>query len=337
MKRQFLAVTISLILLTACSDGESTQGSKDTTTMTTPVPPKSYYYDDAQIEILKVRPKSYYNSMLTYEYEGKEYTLPLDYNVFNEGNKKNAARPSISETVINKYSGEDIYASIALSEDKSKIVFCDVLSPNKIYRYTHHDMAVECGIDLGMGHQNDGDVSIKRVGDTEVEFSNGKKTVRGDINDMSSFYKGNIIDVPERVNGFDSYIMKDGRIILSIVHTETQGDRGFTTQGMPAFCGRIQSISGKRAEVLLNDSVTTCDVPCVLYDEKLSVGQKVVLILDTGIDLYNSGKAYKSDYAVFVTRYQFYGLADDKFDDCAYLKQSETDLYNRDIITKDKA
>jgi hypothetical protein len=188
-----------------------------------------------------------------------------------------------------------------------------------------------------VGHQNDGDVSIKRVGDTEVEFSNGKKTVRGDINDMSSFYKGNIIDVPERVNGFDGYIMKDGRIILSIVHTYTQGDRGFTTQGMPAFCGRIQSISGKRAEVLLNDGVTTCDVPCVLYDEKLSVGQKVVLILDTGIDLYNSGKAYKSDYAVFVTRYQFYGLADDKFDDCAYLKQSETDLYNRDIITKDKA
>lgn len=341
-KKLILPTVLALaVMLAGCNEDESSFISDDTTTMTTPVPPRSYYYDEAQIDVLRVRPKSYRDGMLTYEYEGKDFTLPLDHSVFNDGFAE--ARPTVSETIINRYSGDDLYASIAISEDKTKIVFCDVLLPNRIYQYTEMDLARECGIDIGIGHQDDAAVSIRRVGDSGVEFSNGKTTVTADLNDMPTECKIRVKETDKRIKGFWGYRMKDGRLILNQItsYTDLEPDdpvtRRDSSEMLPAFCGTVKTMADKRATVLLNDGKTTCDVPCTLTDGELSVGQRVAVILDTDTELYNSGKAYRFDYAVFITRYQDYDLTDENFDSCAYLKRNPSHFFRRDIITKDQA
>lgn len=316
------AAAVSLLMLSACEENDNSSGTKDTTTMTTRPRPQSYYYDEDQPEMLTVKPKSYTDGMLTYEYEGKEYTLPLEFSVIND--PFNLNRPSVSERVIQNYRDDGFTAEIILDDKKENIIFFDILRCNGITQYSCSETP-----------------TLRRVSDTELELTDGGTAFRIDMNDMTTYYKGSIPLNTEIKASFFGYRMKGDRLIplyLGLADSADSAEFNLTTEGMIAFCGTVQSITDKRAAVILNDDKTVCDVPCVLTDGELSVGQKVAVILDEDKSLYDSGRAYKGDYAVFVTLYKDYIPSTRKieFEDCAYFKQSETDVYMREPVLKKK-
>ncbi|MBR6044541.1 MAG: hypothetical protein IKP47_02780 [Ruminococcus sp.] len=331
-KRIPAAVLTAALLLAGCAEDSSQTGAeKGRLTETSAVTAQkrmSYYDDETEQQVLRVKPLGYADSMLTYEYEGELFTLSMPNDVF--GDPEAVTKQTVSEIVLQNKGGRDLLADIILSEDKQSIIFCDALGPNGIHKYSEQQFARDNGEDFLTAK-----VSMRRTGGSEVEFSVGGKTIKGDLNDMMYLYKGRI---PDSVDSccFRGYQYRDGDLLLRIIFDDESGE-SYSCGDLIGFFGTVLSVEGDRAKVQLNDGLTVCDVPTALHDDEVTAGQRTMLIIEAGEELYGSGETYKSDYAVFVSQFDTVGTDESKFPELAYSEPSKTDLYKRTIVSKTEA
>ncbi len=273
---------------------------------------------------VKAEIKSYKDEILCFEYEGKEYSLPMKKDKFdNEHPINDRNMPSLSEMIINNKLGEKITAMIALNENMTRINKCDVVTPNgKIY----------CGTDL---YDRNNKVikekvyTMTRKGGSKCEFSNSEESFECDLNDLPPAWK---LDYPETVYPvmFSTFKFKDGRHILfdlvfnvEITNDRVGGDTDLDTLNMygkrTGFFAVIQSLSDDTVTVILNDGKTVCTVPTYYNDGgELAPGGQIMVILPDDGSLFGKGGEHSFDYGVIITDQDYFKSPTDEFGEIAY-------------------
>lgn len=330
MRKAFLVLGAAVILsLVGCSESETSdvQSSLPATEAASKAEVSSAVDTGSEQEkILSVKAeiKSYKDEILCFEYEGKEYSLPMKKDKFdNEHPINDRNMPSLSEMIINNKLGEKITAMIALNEDMTQINKCDVVTPNgKIYvgtdLYDRNNKVIREKV-----------YTMTRKGGSKCEFSNSEESFECDLNDLPPAWK---LDYPETVYPvlFSTYRFKDGRHILfdlvfnvEITNDRVGGDTDLDTLNMygkrTGFFAVIQSLSDDTVTVILNDGKTLCTVPTYYNDGgELAPGGKIMVILPDDGSLFGKGGEHSFDYAVIITYQEYFKNWNDKFEDIAY-------------------
>lgn len=319
-----LLIITAVIGLTACAKSSDTaeQSSVETTTnaaQTSTVEDSSSKTKSDNTMVLSVETVKYENEQLTFLYEGESYTLPLKRNSFKDDIiLRSSPEKELSEKVINNKLGEKITAQIKVNKDMTNIILCDIVNQNGVKYY-------ESG-------------KIVRKEGSLCELVGEECTLSADLNDLSFFEK---LDFPNEINDvlWDGYLFEDGKFILNSIgylKNENGYYEGKFNNEYPAFPGTVQSCDDERAQVLLNDGVTLCDVPTYFCEHEPQAGKNVLMILDSDLTLYGSGESVSFDYAVILTDEDDYFHSIHEFEDIAYAKPSESTLGRFVFIPKDK-
>ena len=198
-----ILVILSLVLVSGCAHKDVSNDSDTDTSITLSKTASEGSFEMAVSSIpdtssiaekkikITVEIKSYKDGTLCFEYEDKEYFLPMTKDMFeNEIYLSDSIAPNISERIINNNLGENISANIVLNESMDKIIACDVIKANG-------------KIDNGMSPYNaDNTVNedmlytMKRTGKSLCEFSNREELIECDLNDLPLCKK---LDYPETV------------------------------------------------------------------------------------------------------------------------------------------
>lgn len=323
-----LLIITAVIGLTACaqSSGAEEQSSVETTTIAAQVSvaeDSSSKAEGADTMLLTVETIKYENEQLTFLYEGESYTLPLKRDSFKDNYiLRSSLGKELSEQVINNKLGENITALIKVNKDMTNIILCDIVNQNGV-------MYGESG-------------KLVRKEGSLCELVGEDLTLTADLNDLSFYEK---LDFPNEMNdvSWGGYLFEDGKFILNSLgyfekenENGTQSYRGKNNKEYPAFPGTVQSCDGERAQVLLNDGVTLCDVPTYFCEHELEAGNNVLMILDSELSLYGSGEERSFDYAVILTDEDDYFHSIHEFEDIAYARASENTMGEFVYTTKDK-
>lgn len=262
--------------------------------------------DEKKVKI-EAAVRSYEDGILCFEYEGKEYSLPMTKDMFeNEIYLCDTIAPNISERIINNNLGEDVSAKIVLNESMDRIILCDVIK-------------ADGKIDNGMSPYNaDNTVNedmlytMKRTGKSSCKLSNSEETIVCDLNDLPLCKK---LDYPETVFPVMLWVYKfnDGKAILLDLDINVQVDADrvsaendldtLAVYGRPTgFFGTVQTVDDDTITVLLNDGITYCTVPTFYNDGgELASGSEIMVLLNTESDLFGKGGEFTFDHAVIVT------------------------------------
>lgn len=357
-------MALSMILtLAACgADNEPTSESKASEALTssmTETTPKveSEPQDENIIDInaiddssipgitITVDTISYVDEMLTFVYEGEEYTLPLSRDGFvDDSYWWPGGRRTVSERVINNRLGEVVKAEMKVSEDITKIYKCDIINQNG--KMFHVGLLDDDPEDMKKKKEDpeawrDYAYTLTRIDGTKYELSNIKRTLSVDLNDLDEYekiiYPDNEFDV-----SFEGYLFEDGQFIISELRFLVDRDESHaeysnrTNLDFPRFFGTVQSCDGETAEVMLNDGVTVVNVPTYYCEEELSPEKEVMIVLDCGTDLFGSGESKTFDYAVIYTDPKVYNYDNHDFSTLAYATSSEYTLGQYDYVFIDE-
>lgn len=356
-----IALSIVLTLAACESNNESDSESKTSETQTSYIAETSSNVenepqDDSIIEIIDdssilgititVDTVSYIDEQLTFEYEGEEYTLPLSRNDFVDDSYWPGGWKSLSEQVINNKLGEAVKAEMKVSENLTEIYRCDIINKN--------GMAFNSGMldddpeDIKLRNE-DPDAwkkyayTMTKIDGTRYEFSNIKRTLLADLNDLSEsqkvIYPDSLFDV-----SFYGYLFEDGQFIINELlpvsnRNEEDGTinyRVMSNSDYPKFFGTVQNSDGKTADIILTDDVTVINVPTYYCEEELSPGQEVMVTLDCDTKLFGSGEAKTFDYAVIHTDPKLYNYDNHVFSTLAYANSNPDTLGAYDYVFVDE-
>ena len=291
------------------SDGSSrisvnTESEQETSSDTTQPESKA----DIKIDVVV---KSYNNNTLTFEYDGKEYSLKMSKSLFSEDEGFGAFEKTLSEKIIERKSSDGVKAVLTVDEELTAINSCDVISQNgKRYK----------GLDPKDYPDEDISYSFRRTEGSGCEIYNKYETLTFDLNDLPI---GSRLDYPAELPevNFISYEFTDGELML-ISFSEPEGkatvneDKLFTER--TAFLAAVQSVSDGRAEILLNDGKTVCSVPTYFNNGKIKAGAKVIVMLAEDTTLFGSGEHKEYNYAVIYADTAVYDIENRSFENDAY-------------------
>ena len=85
-----------------------------------------------------------------------------------------------------------------------------------------------------------------------------------------------------------------------------------------AFLATVQSVSGSKAEMLLNDGKTICTVPTCFNNGEVETGARVLVMLAEEPSLFGSGEHKEYDYAVIYADTMVYDVECRSFEKDAY-------------------
>ena len=306
MRKLFTAV-ISVMIFTACSEASEIDPDSyavTTTTVQTTVSEQTVIRPPERVRSFTARIISYSDGQLTYELDGKTESIPLRPEGFLNDQGRSYLGDKISQKIINNPYGCEVKGKIKIDPDSAKNT-CDVFTPN-LSSFSGSDFYYSAHPD-GSCSLEDGMVTMKRLGGSKVEFSNQYGSAQADLNDLDTMDKSDYPMQAEKVQ-FRAYQLPDGHLILdSLTFFDSYDEKGgihasgISNRDHLRFFGTVQSLTEDRAEVLLTDGKTLCDVPTYYNDGEIKEGMDVMLTLDADISLYGSGKPYKADYAVFTT------------------------------------
>ena len=123
-----IAVIGGIICLTACGNSQNNSENSSSAEVVSAEESRAGSLLDSRVT-LQAEAVAYDNGQLTFVYDGKEYTLAMDSELF-EHDEKYVNGKSLSQAIINNDIGEVISAEIVASEGITKIYSCDVVSPN---------------------------------------------------------------------------------------------------------------------------------------------------------------------------------------------------------------
>jgi len=273
-------------------------------------------------ESLTVLVLDYKIGQLTFKHNNNEYTYEIERRVLNS--LDTGADLMTEERLINNSYGEEITANIRLNTDETKIVSCDIMSPN-VSMFTSSQLIPA----NETAEAAETEMTMYRLEGSKVEFSNNYGSFEADLNDLPNSSK---IDFPDSIDRciIEGYKFKNGKIFLDAVNVFSNNEqngqinyKSFDNYDKYCFFGTVQSVTDERAEVLLTDGKTVCDVPTYFNDGEIKEGMKVMLTLDAEPLLFSSGERYIAEYAVFYTRPEIYNTSDLAFESLAYAKYDE--------------
>ncbi|MCR5817331.1 MAG: hypothetical protein K6F91_10645, partial [Ruminococcus sp.] len=257
--------------------------------------------------------KCYENEQLTFEYEGISYKLPLPSECFA---RKEMGISRFYPDIINNCHGETVKADIIITEDMSRIISCDIYTPNgKVF-----DMPVEFNNDGSINIEYD--FTLHRGEGSKCCFTNKDMSIDADLNDLPMYLK---LDYPDGTTPvlFDGFMFNDGTFMLFDLNTNRKPDGGYewsedsNTYGL-CFIGEVISVKNERAELLLRDKKTRIDIPIYFNDGEVRKGETVMAMIYDDGTLYNSGRIAKYDYALIFTQPEKYLPVGMKIEDAAY-------------------
>ena len=325
-----LTVLCLASLLCSCNTENNSTATNEISEASSDSVPFSETTDYSSIiekESIRVQAIKLDESILSYEYEGQKQDKPLIDGALDGSNKK------IVEKVINNTLGENVTAIITLNYDNSKILICDALSLNgeeivQSYLYEKAKNKPEWY-----------EVKMDRINGSVFRIYTEYDSITADMNLLANEYK---YDFPDKCEGviFSGYKFNSGNFIPIYINAYNKST--FTTQNDQKteerlyekysntekynFFGTIQSLNDERAEVLLNDGKTVCDVPNYYFDGELKVGLQVMVTLNAEPTLFGSGEKYKDEFAVFYTDTEEFNTSGEDFSELAYAQFSKTDI-----------
>lgn len=325
-KRIFcIAVIGGIICLTACGNSNNNSENNSSAVVVSAVGSRTNSLLDSRVT-LQAEAVAYDNGQLTFVYDGKEYTLAMDSELF-EHDEKYVNGKSLSQAMINNDIGEVISAEIVTDEGITKIYSCDVVSPNgeKYASGMYEDIKADVPAE-------EYDYKLCHKSGSVYELSNANRTITADFNDLEEWQKGKYPESADDVM-FGGYLFTDGKFIIEdinlLVAVNDDGSKTYeplTTSDYPSFFGTVQTIGDNTAEIKLTDGKTVCTVPTYYCDGELSEGLEVMVILDCSTDLFDSGKSESFDYAVICTDPAEYDPSGHEFGNLAYAKADSNNL-----------
>ena len=127
-----------------------------------------------ELRLMDIVVKGYDGEVLTFEHEGREYTVPFDRRCFASDKTLSEPRKCLSEEVINNTLGEAVKAKLKAGPDFSYIGYCDVLSVNGRCLDTPSDPS-------RISAQEEREYNLKHIGGTKCRLSNCDYTFDVDI------------------------------------------------------------------------------------------------------------------------------------------------------------
>ena len=320
MKEVFVLPALA-VLLTSCAvfcDGDSSNMQPEGSSLQFAVGESK---ESAQNQTFNAQIIDYSDGVLIYVTDS-QHKAQTDPHCF-ENDTNTEGGKLLSERIIAKCKTEKIYADIRLDKSGDRIVSCDVISCNGEY---FDNLMLNKG---GETIESD-EASMRRISGSIFEIYKGSEKLTADINDLESYYKADFPDQIDRMI-FEGYRLNSGSfILLSISVFSGIDEMGSYIYDPPAnenkysFFGTIREISGDRAEFLLSDKKTVCDVPCCYTDGELKDGMQVMVTLNAPAALYGSGDSYKDEFAVFHTDANEYDPCGYGFDELAYAQYSNS-------------
>ena len=263
-------------------------------------------------KVINALVKSYKNGDLVFEYEGKEYSLKMPEQAFeNDCWGSVPFEKSLSERLIEMKAPSGINAELTVNGDISEVKKCDMINANG--KYYH-------GIDPKDHPDEDISYSMQRTAGSMAEIWNKYETITVDLNDQIMQEKVNYPSEMQ-LGGFTVYKLNDGGQIF--IGASIKGDEANDAQyqmiiGRTAFLAAVQSVANGTAEIILNDGKTTCTVPTFFNNGEIKTGAKVIVMLEEEPSLYGSGEHRTYDYAVIYADTAIYDTENRSFENDAY-------------------
>lgn len=339
---------MTAIILSSCADVQ-TSSEAETSQAATSAPATATTAKKADMPEKKIRINadviSYKDEQLTFTYNGKDYTLPMERSClelkmtyigqFTKSSPPDPYYKMLPEKIIDNDLGEKISAVLTVDEAVTEISECDVITPNgKLY--------------VGYGSKqedinHDGSTCYKfrRTGSTACEFYNDTRTISADLNDLPSYLKMKYPTEIGDIFSFEGYLFKDGKFILNDFKTENTSyyseELGtYTSEGYTLylqkynksnfFFAAVQKITGDKATFILNDGKTVCTAPTYYNDGEVKEGMQVIVMLDEDVSLFGSGAKNEYDFAVFISPTDL-----TRFEEHAYAVHSQTTIGKLDV------
>lgn len=346
--KKIIPFLITAIILSSCADdqtsseAETSQTTAATVISTTSAPKADIPEKKMRINVDVV---SYKDEQLTFTYNGKNYTLPMERSClelkmtyigqFTKSSPPDPYYKMLPEKIIDNKLGEKISAVLTVDEAVTEISECDVITPNgKLY--------------VGYGSKqedinHDGSTCYKfrRTGSTACEFYNDTRTISADLNDLPSYLKMKYPSELDDIFSFEGYLFKDGKFILNSFSAEdstyyceelgayTAPDHTLYLQKYNKtnfFFAVVQKATGDKATIILNDGKTVCTAPTYYSDGEITEGMPVIVMLDEDVSLFGSGEKNEYDFAVFISPTDL-----TRFEEHAYAVHSQTTIGKLDV------
>lgn len=264
---------------------------------------------------LSVTVKKYEDSTLTFEYQGKEYSLEADLSKFRDIYYYDKLHTSaeVSPMIINSGLCDDITAELVTDKELTKIISCDVVKDNG----TPFDSQSDYPADWTSENESDFIFKHKYLGHGKYELTNSVRTIYLDMNSLENYGKCYIPEGAELV--FTGYLLKNGYLLTDFLSyydkTAVLSGGGYEIKNlinsdMYGFFGEIVKLTDEKAEIKLNDNKTVCTVSTDFKDGDLKEHDTVMVKLNDDASLYGSGKTKEYDYAVIYTDLEKIGADD---------------------------
>ena len=322
MKRICIAVSLMILLAGCSSDNSGGSGNSSIRQTEEAVSSAAGELSEASAEssngnelTLTVTPKEYENSILTFEYEGKEYSLAAEPSKFKDIYYYDKLHTSVemSPMIINCGLCEDITAELITDKDITEIISCDVVKDNGMPFDSQSDLPPN------LTAEAEGDYLFKHkyIGHGIYELTNTVRTIYLDMNSLSNYAKCYIPEGKDLL--FTGYLLKNGYLLTEYLSCYDRSvvlpDGGYDVtdlinSDMYGFFGRIVKLTDEKAEIMLNDNKTVCTVPTDFTDGELKEQSTVMVKLKEDETLYGSGKTKEYDHAVIYTELDRIGADD---------------------------
>ena len=333
MKKQIIISFIaSALLLSGCAEDTSSAGASlpetgTPTSAVTEVPQTSAAPETTALpaepelsEPFKAELVSCENYELTYEYEGRTYTLPLT----------GSARSSTIPRLIGNRFGFRIKAVLRTQEtpDGTEVAVCGDFEDVKVI--DSFSLAKKESMFDNTFKQENLNTLIHRHGSIYELGNRFGVTYEIDLNDVSNDLKDDFGEFCTDISVM-GYKLGDAGLLIEHIYkvtemtkNEAKGREPYGNLRFLRFLGTVKKLDGERAEVLLTDGITTLDVPYCLTDGEVKEGAEAAVVCKAEADLYGSGETFTDDYAVFYTSPRKYLPEDDRDPShYAYFKQSD--------------
>lgn len=325
MKYRELLLVIAAIILVGCSSSVDTRYNESITEKRIDSTNESITETDFE-ELIEVKIINYDGDTLTFIQDGNTMSSKMTPERF-ANDTYSVGSEMMSEKIINNHFG--ITPKGYLKLDKSgQIKYCDVYKANG----DQFDSSAAAPMNIPY---EDTFMNMKRIKGSEYEFSNDYLFFTADLNYLNNDLKSNYGEEQQGVEVI-GYRFNTGEIIIESIsifdHKETIGGETQYLFNMIDnydkynFFGTIRSLSDEYAEIILNDKKTICDVPIWYRDGELKEGMQVMITLNTGTELFGSGKEYRADFAVIYTDPEEYNYPNYEFEKLAYSKISKTNI-----------
>ena len=310
MKRICVFILLAF-LLSGCSSAvnDSSSLSSDTTQKTTALTTKSARElinesNENDTVTISAKAVSYKDGVLTFEYDGKQQSLPLAEEDFKDINYYDKLHTSIvmSPLIINCGLLDEVKAELVMSKDMTKIISCDVIKDNGI----PFDAQSDYPINWKPEDEDKYIFTYEYKGQGIYEMKNSVRTITLDMNSLYNYAK---CYLPEGMGiGFTGYLLNNDYLLVDLFScfdrdeplTDFRQHTTLDNSYMSKFSGTIQKLCDDKADILLDNEKTLCTVPTDFRDGELSEGMRVTLILDEDESILNKEKA-ELDYAVICT------------------------------------